>query len=127
MCRWISALLLFTSTVVAQDAGNVEELRRMHQEAVTQLKAAQDRKNELAVENEKLTARIAELETELAQKNIQIAGFAERTWFLRMHYATWNRFIERYPELKARWQAFLAAGVLDLPSDLPDFAGGQTG
>jgi len=45
-----------------QPNNNPEELNRKYQDALAQLKSAQDRKNELAAENEKLNARIADLE-----------------------------------------------------------------
>lgn len=97
----------------AQEQKSPEELNKLYDEAVSQLKAAQDRKNELAAENEKLSARIVELEARLASRDVEAASFAERTWALRAREAAWQRFIARYPEWKVRWDAFLAADLFD--------------
>jgi len=114
----VSGLMLPTSAR-AQEQKNPDELKKLYEEAVSQLKAAQDRKNELAAENEKLQARIVELETRLAERNAEAADYAERTWFLRAHLAAWQRFLDRYPDWRARWEAFLAADVFDPLADWP--------
>lgn len=115
----VAAVLGMGSPVGAQDPNNPDELKKQLDSALEQLKAAQDRKNELAAENEKLQARVAELEKQVGEKNAEAAGFAERTWLLRAHYAAWQRFMERYPVLKARWEAFMSAGPVEQPIELP--------
>lgn len=107
------------SPAAAQDVNNPEELKRLHGEAIVQLKAAQDRKNELAEENEKLKARIGELERQLSEREKECAGWAERTWFYRSQYAAWDRFLDRYPRLREQWRAFLAEDELDPVNPMP--------
>ena len=112
--RFAAVLCLLLSTAArGQEPPKLEELQKMYSDAIEQLKAAQDRKNELASENEKLIARVAELERQLADRDRQIAAFAEKTWYWRSHYAAWETFIERYPKLAEQWRAFLSAGELD--------------
>jgi hypothetical protein len=103
----------------AQEQPNPEELKKLYDEAISQLKAAQDRKNELAADNEKLQARIAELDKQLLDRDKTAAGWAERTWFYRSHYAAWERFLERYPRLREQWKQFLQMSELDPLSELP--------
>ena len=103
----------------AQDQANPEDLNNKYQDALAQLKAAQDRKNELATENEQLKARIAELEREAHEHRRAAAEYANGTFFLRSHFAAWQTFIDRYPQLKTRWRVFLEGGLLD-PGDLPE-------
>ncbi len=125
--RWrraaVAAVLLVTtmmsSRVFAQDQPNTEDLNNKYQDALAQLKAAQDRKNELATENEQLKARIAELERHADEHRRAAAEYANSTFFLRSHFAAWQTFIERYPQLKTRWRVFLDGGLLD-PGDLPE-------
>jgi hypothetical protein len=124
--RWrraaVAAVLLVTtmsSRVFAQDQPNTEDLNNKYQDALAQLKAAQDRKNELATENEQLKARIAELERQADEHRRAAAEYANSTFFLRSHFAAWQTFIERYPQLKTRWRVFLEGGLLD-PGDLPE-------
>jgi predicted nuclease with TOPRIM domain len=111
MRRTILCLLVLslsgTSALALQDAGNVEQLKKMYEDALQQLRVAQDRKNELAQENERLMARIGELEQKLSLMTAQAAEFHERTLFLRAHHVAWKRFLARDPELRARWQLFL--------------------
>jgi|SRR5687767_14360841 hypothetical protein len=105
--------------VRAQDQANPEDLNRKYQDALAQLKAAQDRKNELANENEQLKARIAELEKQADEHRRAAAEYASTTFFYRSHYAAWQTFIERYPQLKARWRVFLEGDLL-APDDMPE-------
>ena len=122
---WALAIVLAMSGWAAgQNASdNPEELNRKYQDALAQLKAAQDRKNELATENEKLTARIAELEKQNEELRRQAATFAEQTWKLRMHYAAWESFLKRRsPQLLEKWRVFLERDPLSAPSGLPDLS-----
>jgi len=103
----------------AQPQSNPDDLSKKYEDALTQLKAAQDRKNELATENEQLKARIAELEKQADEHRRAAAEFAQNTFFLRSHYAAWQTFIDRYPQLKTRWRVFLEGGLLG-PDELPE-------
>ena len=104
----------------AQDQPSPDQLKKMYDDALAQLKTAQDRKNELAVENEKLTARITELTKNLEESRKQAAGYAEQTFYLRSHYAAWQNFVRKYPALRQRWIVFLEAGLLDSPHDVSE-------
>ncbi len=113
---WLAGLLVTSLCAVAQaqESPSPEQLKQLYDDATSQLKAAQDRKNELSVENEKLTARITELEksvTDLETTNRQLARQAadhfRDTWMLRSHYEAWSAFVSRYPRLKAEWAQFL--------------------
>ena len=126
--RWrraaAAAAVVFVTTLInpsvfAQDQANPEDLNNKYQDALAQLKAAQDRKNELATENEQLKARIAELERQADEHRRAAAEYANNTFFLRAHFAAWQTFIDRYPQLKSRWRVFLEGGLLD-PGDLPE-------
>jgi peptidoglycan hydrolase CwlO-like protein len=120
---WALALMLAMSgSAAAQNAtDNPEELNRKYQDALAQLKAAQDRKNELATENEKLAARIAELERQNEEMKREVATFAEQTWRLRMHYAAWESFLRRrQPQLLEKWKLFLERDPLTAPTTLPE-------
>ena len=116
-----------TGLVLAQDANNPDQLKKLYADALAQLKAAQDRKNELATQNEQLAAKAAELQKQLDQARGEMlelrrldAENAERSFYLRSHQAAWQTFVDRYPELKARWKSFLEKDVLAAGNDLPD-------
>jgi len=129
---WVAAalvpvLILSAGLVLAQDAASPEQLKKLYGDALAQLKAAQDRKNELAQQNEQLTAKVAELQKQLDQSRGEAlelkrkdAESAEKTYFLRSHYAAWQAFIRRYPEVYGRWKVFFEYGVLFPTRDLPE-------
>lgn len=122
--RWLRAaavVLVFCGGARAQDQTNPEDLNRKYQDALNQLKAAQDRKNELASENEQLKARLAELEAQSEAHQRSAADYARQTFFLRSQYAAWQSFLQRYPRLLSQWQVFLEGNALAAPAQLPDF------
>jgi hypothetical protein len=88
---------------------------------MTQLKAAQDRKNELANEYEKLKAQLEALQKQLDEANRLLANDSERTYLLRAREAAWNAFLDRDPRLRARWEIFLETPLADLTSDTGDW------
>jgi septal ring factor EnvC (AmiA/AmiB activator) len=104
---------------LAQDQGNVEELNRKYQDALAQLKAAQDRKNELATENDKLNAHVADMQKQLDELHRQAATFAQQTFDLRSEHAAWQSFLKRYPRLAEEWKLFIESDPLAAPSTLP--------
>jgi predicted nuclease with TOPRIM domain len=132
---WAVAVFLALSAglALAQDAANPEQLKKLYDDALAQLKAAQDRKNELATQNEQLNTKVQELQKQLDHVRGEVlelkrhdAESAEKSFFLRSHYAAWQSFVENYPELKARWKRFLEtdllSGTIELPSmDDPQF------
>jgi chromosome segregation ATPase len=122
----VFALAAGTTLALAQDANNPEQMKKLYDDALAQLKAAQDRKNELATQNEQLTAKVAELQKqldaargEMLELKRQDAENAEKTFYLRSHHAAWQAFVGRYPELKARWKQFLDKDVLAAGNELP--------
>jgi hypothetical protein len=119
----IASVLTTPSAAVAalQDGLTQEQLRKMYDDALVQLKASQDRKSELAGENEKLQARVAELEKQLAEARTEIAEHAERTFIYRSQHAAWQTFLQRYPSLMRQWKLFLEAGILTAPNEIPQW------
>lgn len=131
-CAWaltafaLSVGVLGTTPCLAQEPSNPEQLKKMYGDALAQLKAAQDRKNELASQNEQLTARVAELQKQLDQARGEMldlkrqdAENAEKSFYLRSHHAVWQSFLERYPDLKLRWKLFLEKDLLAAGNELP--------
>jgi DNA repair exonuclease SbcCD ATPase subunit len=113
--RWLLCAVLalaFSAEVVrAQEQPQADELKRLGE----QLKAAQDRINKLADENEKLIAKNAELQKQVDTAN---ATFAEKTYHWRATHAAWETFLRRYPALAGKWQAFLQSSLIDPAADL---------
>jgi septal ring factor EnvC (AmiA/AmiB activator) len=105
----------------AQDGNNLDELKKSLADALNQLKAAQDRKNELATENEKLKAKIAEQEQQLTELRRDAAEYSAKSWQLRSQAAAWESFLKRYPNLLIRWKLFLAGDPLSQPTTMPEF------
>jgi hypothetical protein len=114
--RWMILCLVLLTTVTAAPADNVksDDLERMFHDTLIQLKEAQNRKAELATENEKLVARVADLEKQVQAQSVQLdevkrqaSSLADRTFFLRSHYAAWEQFIAANPGLKDQWEMFM--------------------
>jgi len=57
----------------AQDEPKPDQLKRMYDDALAQLKQAQDRKNELAAENDKLNAKLTDLQKQLDAASAPLA------------------------------------------------------
>ena len=90
---------LATSGVAGQDA---VQLQKLYDDTLVQLQQSQDRKNQLANENAKLTERVAELEKEV--RSLQAA--ADRSELLAMQYSAFRTFITRYPALLANFSRY---------------------
>ena len=125
----VAAVALSAGLALAQEAANPEQLKKLYDDALAQLKAAQDRKNELAQQNEQLTAKVTELQKQLDQLRGEAlelkrrdAENAEKTFYYRSHHAAWQAFVENYPELKARWKRFLESDLLSGDNPLPTLA-----
>jgi septal ring factor EnvC (AmiA/AmiB activator) len=125
-------LLLSASNARAEDPVKPEQLKKAYDNALVQLKAAQDRKAELAKENDTLAARVAELQKQLAESQAtvetlrrEIADGDERTFYLRSYHAAWESFIRRYPAVMFRWQSYLGDGILTPPQEVPDGLNGD--
>jgi hypothetical protein len=122
----VAALVGSPGSVAAQENPNPEQLKKAYDDALTQLKAAQERKNQLAAENEKLNSTIAGLQKELAAANARMeemkrvdAEHAEKSFFLRSHYMAWQNFIKSYPEVLTRWKTFLGNEFVTPPEEVP--------
>jgi septal ring factor EnvC (AmiA/AmiB activator) len=124
---WAAAavlLLAVPASSFADDEVKPEQLKKMYDDALGQLKAAQDRKAELAKENESLTAKVADLQKQLAASQDQVltlkrevADNADRTYYLRANHAAWQKFLDRYPEVMARWKLYLGHSELTMSFD----------
>jgi hypothetical protein len=96
--------------VTAQDTPTPDALKNMYET----LKRDQDRISTLAHDNEQLQAKVKELQKDLAAAQAdnttlhrQISDDAEKGYFLRGFHAMWEAFVARYPDVMARWRAFL--------------------
>src|SRR5437764_13546272 len=105
---------------------NPDQLKQMYNDTLAQLKAAQDRKTQLAGENEALKAKVAELEKQLAAAQAkgadldkQVATSNERNFYLRSHYVAWQEFLKRYPRLQIRWKSFIENDLVTPRNDVP--------
>jgi predicted nuclease with TOPRIM domain len=126
---WVVAALLVLASAqgaAGQEAPKYDDLKKMYNDAVGSLKAAQEAKNQLATENEKLAKQVAELQKQLEAANKdrdelqrQANSHAERTFNLRSHYAAWQEFLKKYPTLHAKWKVFLDADLLRGANEAP--------
>jgi septal ring factor EnvC (AmiA/AmiB activator) len=124
--RWAALALILSATFAfAQDAPKPEQLKKMYDDALSQLKAAQDRKTELAQQNEQLNAKLGELTKELDRLRGEMidlkrrdAETAERTFFLRSQYAAWQSFLAGQPGMKARWEIYLDNALVTPRADV---------
>ena len=123
--RWVwilaIAVAFAASSVRAADDVKPEQLKKDYDQAVSQLQAAQDRINKLAMDNEKLAAKVAEMQKQLDTAKANETAFAEKTYQYRATFAAWEQFLKRYPNLNGRWQAFLQNDLMSTLR-LPDWA-----
>ncbi len=110
----VSLAVLMAATSAWGDNVKPDDLERMFHDTLIQLKEAQNRKAELATENEKLTARVAELEKQVSAQSVQLdeikrqeSALADKTLFLRSHYAAWEQFIAANPGVREQWEIFM--------------------
>jgi septal ring factor EnvC (AmiA/AmiB activator) len=122
----MAVMLVFSAVVQAADTPTPDQLKKMYDEALVQLKNAQDRKNELAKENEDLKAKAEETGKDLAAAQAQLqdlkrdlADNDEKDFYLRAYHAAWENFIARSPELMARWKAFIGSDVASTAPSTP--------
>jgi hypothetical protein len=121
ICVFVAAAVfaLQVPGVLAQDGLSSDQLRRMYDDAVVQLKTAQDRRNELARENEKLRSRLIQLESiqkelDKVQRDANIT--ADKTFQARSEHAAFQEFLAANPFIRIQWQAFSGKNLLDAPS-----------
>jgi septal ring factor EnvC (AmiA/AmiB activator) len=94
------------SVATAQNQPSYEQLQNQYNDALKQLKVAQDRKNELADENAKLHKRLEDGAKQLQDKQDELDSLRNRTYFLRAHYSAWETFLDANPRVKAMWAAY---------------------
>jgi septal ring factor EnvC (AmiA/AmiB activator) len=124
---WLmAAVCLLGGTAFAQDKPNPDQLKKAYDDALAQLKAAQDSKNDLARENGQLVKQIEELKKQVAAGQGQIESLKrevsdndQKTFSLRAYQAAWQSFLKAHPETMIQWKAFLAGDVLALPQEQP--------
>ena len=112
----------------ADDQLSAEQLKQMYTDTLAQLKAAQERKTQLAAENEQLKAKVAELEKQLATAQTkstelekQVSASGEKNFYLRSHYVAWQEFLRRYPRMQIRWKTFLENDLVTPGNQPPVF------
>ena len=105
-------VLLLAGIARGQDV-KPDDLKKLLNQTRDELKSVQDRKAELAMENAKLSNRIAELEkinqaqaAQLDDLKRKAAAFADRTLFLSTQYAAWTQFINLNQAIKMQWAIF---------------------
>ena len=120
----LAALLVLGSVARAEDKPNPEQLKKAYDDALVQLKSAQDSKNALARQNAELTKQIDDLKKQLATAGGQIqdlrrqvADNDEKSFELRSFRAAWKSFMRVHPDLLVRWKLFLSDDVLSLPQE----------
>jgi hypothetical protein len=123
----LAIALVFPAGLLAQDQNNPEVLRKELADALGQLKSAQDRKNELATENEKLKAQIAAMQKELDERRAASLAWAEQTYSLRAQHQAWVTFLDHYPNLKMQWELFLLTPPLVVNNQMPRWHDGVIG
>ncbi len=104
---------------LAQEGLSSDQLRRMYDDAVVHLKTAQDRRNELAREVEKLRGRITQLEgseKELEKVRAAASTLADKTFQARSEHAAFREFLAANPSIRIKWRAFVGSDVPGLPS-----------
>lgn len=104
--KFVLIVLLVAGASQAQD---VAQLQKLYDETLVQLQQSQDRKNQLANENAKLTGRIAELEAEVRS----LRASAERMQLMALQYSAFRTFLIRYPALRAHFSQY--AGTPEAP------------
>ena len=111
----LGATLLLGSSAQAQDQPKPDDYKKLYEDTLLQLKAAQDRRADLANDNSKLTDQIAAMQkqhdadqAEIMDLKTQIASFSERSFFLHAHYNAWTRFLAANPMVGMQWDLFLS-------------------
>jgi hypothetical protein len=123
--KWLVVGLLICATAsLAEDKPNPDQLKKAYDDALVQLKSAQDSKNTLAKQNAELTRQVEELKKQLAgsaeqvqELRRQVADNDEKTFELRSLYAAWKSFMHVHPDLLVQWKLFLADDALAAPRE----------
>ncbi len=123
----LAGILMLSGFTDAADTPSPDQLKKMYDDALVQLKSAQDRKNELAKENEDLKAKAEELGKDLATAQAQmqdlkreVADNAEKDFYLRAYHTAWENFLRRNPELLAKWKLFIQSDIAAASQKMPE-------
>ena len=110
----VAIALFATAAAAIAQTPNPEQ-----QDLLNQLRAAQDRKNELATENNKLRKQLTDLEKKAAEQADQLSTLDNRAYYLREHYAAWEQFLDNNPAVRSMWLAFFSnAATAERATDL---------
>jgi hypothetical protein len=120
----IAVLVLLTSGAQADDKPNPDQLQKAYNDALVQLKDAQNAKNELASTNDKLIKQLEDLKKQLTASQArgrdlerQVSDNDGKTFYLRSFYAAWQTFMKGHPELMVRWKSYLGEDALAVPQE----------
>jgi septal ring factor EnvC (AmiA/AmiB activator) len=120
----IAAVCLLAGTGLAEDKPNPDQLKRAYDDALAQLKAAQDSKSQLAKENERLSKQIDDLKKHVTDRDgrieelqRQVSDNDQKTFYLRAYQAAWQNFLRAHADVLIRWKAFMSGDVLALPHE----------
>ena len=105
-------LLALTSNSSAQNSPNAEQLQAMLLDAQNQLKDAQNRKNELATQNQDLQKKLADTDAERQQLKDRVVTLENSGYYFRLHYTAWQEFIDQNPSLRVVWFSYFTSGEL---------------
>ena len=104
---WVAAMALSCGLVFGQDEPQAD-YKKMYADALVQLRQAQERKNELALQKADVEKKLDAVQAKLDDANRLAATYAGKTFFLRAHYAAWQEFISHSPKIEQQWDIFLA-------------------
>jgi septal ring factor EnvC (AmiA/AmiB activator) len=121
---FITAAVLLAGVARAEEKPTLDQLKKAYDDALVQLKDAQNSKNDLAKENEKLVKLADDLKKQLASAQAEneklkreLSDTDRKTFSLRAYQAAWQSFLRAYPDLMVRWKLFLSEDVLAVPQD----------
>ena len=97
-------LLLFVASAArGDDALKPEQLQKMYDDTLAQLKDAQDRKAALARENADLEAKLKAAAARAQSLQVQLDLLNDQTNVLRSRGAAWNEFVLSRPLIREQW------------------------
>lgn len=127
MCRQLIPVMLIlvaASFARAEDGPNPDQLKKAYDDALVQLKDAQNSKNELAKANDQLGKQVEELKKQLAASQHklldlqrQVAENDEKTFQLRSFYAAWHAFLNSHPQVLVQWKRYIRFDTLAIPQE----------
>jgi hypothetical protein len=120
----ILVLIFSSSAAWADDKPNPDQLQKAYNDALVQLKDAQNAKNELASANDKLGKQLEDMKKQLAGSQARVRDLERqvsdndgKTFYLRSFYAAWQAFMKGHPDLLVRWRVYLGEDALAMPQE----------